>query len=70
MDGITIWLCIQYNQGHVWSFIGGAGEKMPEIRAYCPCAYPQQWTARLPSFVGTDYFCETGNRGGFNYTTI
>ena len=70
MDGITIRYGSAYNQGHVWSFIGGAGEKVPEIRAYCPCAYPQQWTARLPSFVGTNYFCETGNRGVLDHTTV
>ena len=39
IDGITIRHGSTYNESHVWS-LGGTGEKVPEIRAYCPCAYP------------------------------
>ena len=69
MDGITIRHGSAYNQSHVWSFVAGAGEKDPRYQVHCPCGFPQ-WAAHLPSFVGSDYFCETGNRGRYDPTTV
>ena len=41
---------------HIWSFIGGTHESVSSIA--CPCGTTNPKTA--PSFVGNDYFCESG----------
>jgi len=53
----------------VWSFIAGAGENISDFRKYCPCAF-EQWGYNLPAFIGSDYFCETGNREGYDDTSV
>ena len=62
IDGITIRHGSTYNEGHVWSFAAGAGDGETRPKRECPCAH-EQWNDTLPSFIGSDYFCETGNRG-------
>ena len=41
---------------HIWSFIGGTYESVSG--SACPCGTTNPTTA--PSFVGNDYFCESG----------
>ena len=58
---------------HVWTFMaslhenffGGAGG-----REECPCAPETEFTPVPQSFVGNDYFCESGNPGGLDLTTF
>jgi hypothetical protein len=45
---------------HVWTFAAGSNEERQQSYA-CPCINGSLVTS--PSFVGDDYFCETGNRG-------
>jgi len=61
IDGITIRHGSIYNEGHIWTFAAGASEEHKKIRQSCPCAV--EWHYPLPAFVGSDYFCETGNHG-------
>ena len=42
---------------HIWSFISGPFEN--HHASFCPCGTVGQRSA--PSFVGTDYYCESGN---------
>jgi len=68
IDGISI-KHGSTNQGHVWSFVAGAAEKHTNIFQTCPCAN-EQWDYHIPSFIGSDYFCETGNKGLSNMRSV
>ena len=41
---------------HIWSFIGGYDEQGRS----CPCVNGSTVGSRIPSFVGQNYFCESG----------
>ena len=45
-------------QRHIWTFAAGASEVNPTRDDACPC--DASITIRVPSFVGNDYFCESG----------
>ena len=46
-------------QQHIWSFVAGALESYPSYyQALCPC--DTSYNIAIPSFVGDDYFCESG----------
>ena len=44
---------------HIWSFAAGFDEH--NIGSGCPCADRSLTLAHVPSFVGNDFFCESGN---------
>ena len=44
---------------HIWSFAAGFGEQ--NTGHGCPCANRLSALALVPSFVGNDFFCESGN---------
>ena len=49
---------------HIWTFAAGASEaSVANHSTNCPCANPAANTIPPPSFVGDDYFCESGNPG-------
>ena len=54
--------CVSVTHGiprnHIWTFVGGASEGNPTEPWVCPC--DSNGTIRVPSFVGNDYFCESG----------
>lgn len=48
---------------HIWTFAGAQDETFDENNPlrYCPCVdATYNWTYQIPSFVGKDYFCDTG----------
>ena len=46
-------------QQHIWSFVAGALENYTShSRDLCPC--DTSYDISIPSFVGDDYFCESG----------
>ena len=46
---------------HVWTFAGGVAENSTTFRAeWCPCDHG---TSPVPTFVGSNYYCESGNNG-------
>ena len=60
---------------HVWTFVGAINEQDRDAfnrKAQCPCSNTNiTWAYEVPSFIGNDYFCDTGNRGsGYNYTAF
>jgi len=58
MDGLTLTYGSSGARRHIWSFANGLSEDRSGQDA-CPCA-PFANTASPPSFVGTNYFCESG----------
>lgn len=55
---------------HIWSFAAAYGDDIDTSvtgHSGCPCnAFSQTFDGTIPSFVGSDYYCETGNRNSFN----
>ena len=46
---------------HIWSFAGGLDEESSvDSAASCPCVTGSTAGTRIPSFVGQNYFCESG----------
>ena len=59
IDGIS--LTHGSPRNHIWSFIVGAFENFNP--SYCPCGTSGSKSA--PPFVGTDYYCESGNPNNY-----
>ena len=51
VDGVSITHGAPGSRQHVWTFAASYSA------GFCPCSYDQS----IPTFVGQDYFCETGN---------
>ena len=45
---------------HIWTFAAGLDERTVHADATCPCVAGSLQGNRIPSFVGQNYFCETG----------
>ena len=65
MDGISI--TRGSPRQHVWTLMAGLGDSYFEDTYNCPCNSGS--TVSVPSFVGNDYFCESGNSNK-NYAEI
>ena len=61
MDGVVITRGIEIE--HVWTF--AASQQETDTGSVCPCTNSLS-TQSIPSFVGQDYFCETGITGGWS----
>ena len=53
---------------HIWSFVAAIYETNPGIstESVCPCSNSNtdtEWPHQIPSFVGNNYFCDSGNPG-------
>ena len=74
VDGVSV--TYNYPREHIWTFAAQNANHKNSIIG-CPCTDPNSNTVKgkVPSFVGSDYFCETGcedNTGcesGIVYTT-
>ena len=65
VEGVSITYGCSPRQ-HIWTFASALHEdgRADHLQYICPCSNTQasfDWA--IPRFVGTDYFCETGNRG-------
>ena len=56
MDGLSV--THGSPRQHIWSFVGGIDEVTPPFA--CPCVNGSTTRDRIPSFVGQNYFCESG----------
>ena len=68
IDGISLMHGPAGSRQHIWSFAGALYETDPNYAAHdrdvCPCTDTNyNWPYQVPSFVGNDYFCDTGNPG-------
>ena len=62
MDGISV--THGSPRHHIWSFVGGLNEGTTYPVSTCPCVTGSTTGTRIPSFVGQNYFCETGITSG------
>ena len=47
---------------HIWTFVGYVGAHFAAPHSWCPCSnINRQGTTPIPTFVGNNYFCDTGN---------
>ncbi len=64
VDGIAITHGPPGSRGHVWTFANGWYETRDD-QAACPCAHnapsSSVYADYIPTFIGQDYFCESGN---------
>ena len=58
MDGISV--THGSPRQHVWSFVGGVDESNTHLGSICPCVTGSTAGTRTPSFLGQNYFCESG----------
>ena len=56
IDGISV--TTNSPRQHIWSFVGGIDEM--NFRSSCPCVNGSTNGDHIPSFVGQNYFCESG----------
>ena len=54
---------------HIWTFANAIDETTNNPNSICTCTYPSQLNPP-PSFIGNDYFCETGANRGWSYDTF
>ncbi len=64
VDGVSI--TQGYPRKHVWTLMAGISDEMNEVYN-CPCNDPPGFTQELQSFIGNDYFCESGNHGNWEF---
>ena len=58
-DGVSV--MYDSPRQHIWSFVGGLDEgRHNNFVAICPCVTGSTSGTRIPSFVGQNYFCESG----------
>ena len=61
VDGVIL-TCGQTPRTHVWTFVAVEDETEHDDEA-CPCTRTEmQYMGRVPPFIGSDYFCDTGSR--------
>lgn len=58
VDGIS--LTCGNPRTHIWTFAASPDESSGSAPWSCPCIHNSGSAAQPPSFVGTDYFCDTG----------
>ena len=50
---------------HIWTFTAGLHEQASYNSETCPCVTGSTNRNHIPSFVGQNYFCETGRTSGY-----
>ena len=57
---------------HIWTFAGGLDEVGTVPRLNCPCTNINlaEQATQPPSFVGNDYFCDTGSKNHWQHNTL
>ena len=59
LDGVSV--TYSSPRQHIWSFAGGLDEDTSDLSSFsCPCVTGSTNENLIPSFVGQNYFCETG----------
>ena len=63
VDGVSLTHGSPGSRQHIWTFAAGIVKNNPSgyPRHSCPCADRATALSLVPSFVGNDYFCESGN---------
>ena len=61
VDGVSITYSSHPRQ-HIWTFAAAYDERHIYQSSSCPCVKSIPFIGRIPPFIGTDYYCETGSR--------
>ena len=63
LDGVSLTHGTPGSRQHIWSFAAAIMESFAGSSS-CSCTNTDfTWPFQIPSFVGNDYFCDTGNTG-------
>ena len=52
---------------HIWTFVGALDEVGSNPNNKCPCTNVHQTSPQPPTFIGNDYFCDTGSTHHYQY---
>ena len=63
VDGVSLTHGPAGSRQHIWTFAAAPLEESNNQRHRCPCSSPS-WPYQVPAFIGSNYFCETGNPSG------
>lgn len=64
LDGISLTSGPAGSRKHIWSFVAAVYEMGSNRTATCACTNVNvKWPHSIPSFIGNNYFCDSGNRG-------
>ena len=66
LDGVSLTHGAAGSRQHIWTFVVAFSEPFPALNPvyFCPCSYTNSnWPYQIPSFIGNNYFCDTGNPG-------
>ena len=66
LDGVSLTHGRAGSRQHIWSFAAALYDQGSSYftNSNCACTNTQyNWPYQLPSFIGNDYFCDTGNAG-------
>ena len=59
VDGVS--LTHGFPRQHIWTFMAGLNGNKIVDEGNCPCSPGSSQSSHIQSFVGNDYFCESGN---------
>ena len=69
VDGLSLTHGTAGSRQHIWSFVSALLSGSTALYT-CPCTYSNiNWPYQIPTFIGSNYFCETGNPGSQVSTT-
>ena len=61
IDGVTLTHGPVGAREHIWTFVNGNAEEYASpSKLICPCVHDPNPSIVVPSFIGDDYFCESG----------
>ena len=74
IDGVSLTHGAAGSRQHIWSLLSAIYEIDPNYitEINCPCTNSNvNWPYQVPSFIGNNYFCDTGNPGpGYNLIAV
>ena len=68
VDGVSLTHGSAGRRQHIWTFAAGATEVSISVPSNCPCDTANY--DRVPTFVGNDYFCESGLHSDWSYQYV
>ena len=65
LNGVSLTHGPPGSRQHIWSVVNGDHDRPSVVGpSICPCSVINgNWNYQVPSFIGNDYFCESGNPG-------
>ena len=71
VDGVVLTNQVNDARSHIWTFAAAIDEVGRQAQYSCQCSNNRtNIDFETPSFVGNDYFCETGSRNRFSYGVL